>query len=305
MPTPEDVREICRNAAIKMGKNAAGAEIAFFGGSFTAIPLETMESLLKAAALYVKDGPFSGIRVSTRPDSVDVHKLSILKSYDVTAIELGVQSMDNNVLKANGRGHTAGDVVHAAALIHQAGIQLGLQMMTGLYKSSDSADISTAQELAKLNPSTVRIYPTLVMEHTGLAKLFRAGAYSPPSLDQAVKLCAQLLYFFEEEKGINVIRLGLHADAGMQSSIVDGPWHPAFRELCEGALYYEMAYNILKQEIPSGGRATLLVNPKSISRMVGHQKRNILRLADEGYCVKVRGDLQVESMTVKANICMN
>lgn len=302
MPTPEDVREICRNAALKMGKNAACAEVAFFGGTFTAIPLKTMESLLKAAAVYVKDGSFSGIRVSTRPDAIDERKLKILKDYGVTAVELGVQSMDDLVLKANGRGHTAGDVVQSSALIHQAGIQLGLQMMTGLYKSSDSADINTAQELAKLNPSTVRIYPTLVMEHTGLAKLFRAGAYTPPSLDQTVRLCAQLLYFFEKEKGISVIRLGLHADAGMQSSIVAGPWHPAFRELCDGKIYYQMAYNILKQEIPSGGKATLLVNPKSISRMVGHKKCNILGLADEGYYVQVSGKPQVGPMDVKVYV---
>lgn len=301
MPTPEDVREICRNAALKMGRNASDAEIAFFGGSFTAIPLETMKSLLKAAALYVKDGPFSGIRVSTRPDSVDEHKLGILKSYGVTAVELGVQSMDDNVLKANGRGHTSGDVVRAAALIHESGLQLGLQMMTGLYKSSDSADIKTAQELAKLRPSTVRIYPTLVMEHTVLARLYRAGVYKPQSLEHAVRSCARLLYFFESVNGISVIRLGLHADAKMQSSIVAGPWHPAFRELCEGTLYYEMALKKLRQEIPAGGSATLLVNPKAISRMVGHKRCNILRLADAGYCVKVRGSPQVKPMNVKVN----
>lgn len=297
VPSPEEVGRICEKAALSLkGQNA---EIAFFGGSFTAIPVDLMESLLKAAAPFVKNGTFYGIRVSTRPDAVNASILALLKSYGVTAVELGAQSMDDRVLAANGRGHTAADVERAAEDIHNAEIELGLQMMTGLYKSSDDADMDTARLLAALRPATMRVYPTLVMEHTALARLYRAGAYSPPPLDRAVMLCADLLDFFERENGIPVIRMGLHAGDGMQTGILAGPWHPAFRELCEGELYRREALIQLKAQMPQGGRATLFVNSSAVSRMVGHKRCNIASIEKAGYNVRVRGDSRIAPMAVK------
>lgn len=302
VPTPEDVRLLCEKAALEMGDNASRAEIAFFGGSFTAIPIDLMKSLLEAAGRFVRNRRFYGIRVSTRPDSVSMPILGLLKSYGVTAVELGAQSMDDGVLAANGRGHTAADVERAAAYIHRAGIRLGLQMMTGLYKSSDDADFETARRLAALGPATVRVYPTLVMEHTALADIYRSGVYTPPPLNQTVELCARLLRFFECDNDIRVIRMGLHADAGMQTQILAGPWHPAFRELCEGRLYCREALRQLNREMPGGGNAVLLVNRSAVSRMTGQKRCNIAQIEKAGYNVKVRGDDRIALMKVKV-IC--
>src|SRR5659263_124650 len=199
-----------------------------------------MVSLLEAAAPFVGENGFKGIRISTRPDAIDEERLLILKKYNVTAIELGAQSMDDGVLLLNRRGHTAVDVINAARLIKSSGFELGLQMMTGLYGDTQQGALKTAIEIAKLEPKTVRIYPTIVLEETLLAELYHKGEYLPQSLEDAVSLCAQLLeYFFLQ--GIKVIRLGLHASEGIENGRISGPWHPAFRELCENYIYFKRA----------------------------------------------------------------
>lgn len=134
----EDARQALR------GKQKA-SEIAFFGGSFTAVPPAYQESLLKAAYPFVKRGDFSGIRISTRPDAIDPPVLERLKQYGVKSIELGAQSMDDRVLVLNQRGHTAQDVVNASRMIREYGFSLGLQMMTGLYGSSPESDWQTGK----------------------------------------------------------------------------------------------------------------------------------------------------------------
>lgn len=201
--------EIGRGALRRIGRSLAGtdtdAEIAFFGGSFTAIGRDYMLELLEAAAPFV-GGAFRGIRISTRPDAVDGETLGLLRRYGVTAVELGAQSMDDGVLDQNLRGHTAADVERAAGLVRDAGFELGLQMMTGLYGSDEARDFMTAERLAACAPDTVRVYPTVVMEGTGLAALWRAGAYRPQTLEEAVSLGARLLEFFEG-KGVRVIRM--------------------------------------------------------------------------------------------------
>lgn len=299
MPSPDDVRAACDTAAATMRTDPQASEIAFFGGSFTAIDRGVMCSMLEAASPYVRVEKFRGIRLSTRPDAVDAEVLELLKSYGVTSVELGAQSMDDDVLTANERGHAAADVEKASMLIRQAGLELGLQMMTGLYRSSDDVDRMTAHRLAGLHPQTMRIYPTLVMEHTRLAELYCAGEYQPPALEQAVALCAELLRFFEQEKGIRVIRLGLHAGSEMQDGMVAGPWHPAFRELCEGELYYQKALALLQQKMPEGGAAVLSVNPRMLSQLVGQKKRNLARFAKAGYTVKAVGSKAVAEGAVE------
>jgi histone acetyltransferase (RNA polymerase elongator complex component) len=293
MPTPDDVVKACKTAVTTMQTSPAHSEIAFFGGSFTAIPRDYMISLLDAAFGYVGDGKFKGIRISTRPDTVDKDTLKLLKDYGVTAIELGAQSMDDDVLSANHRGHTATDVVNASKAIHDAGIELGLQMMTGLYMSDDKTDIKTAHRLAELNPATIRIYPTLVMERTALASLYRAGKYTPQSLDKAVNLCAVLIRIFED-KDIKVIRLGLHSGTEMQTGLIAGPWHPAFRELCESRIYFDKALPLLWNKLPQGGSAVVAVNPRAVSKIIGQNRSNISLFLQEGYDVTIQADPSIK-----------
>lgn len=302
-PGPAEVEAVCRRAADTARGDPSEREIAFFGGSFTAIPREYRESLLKAAAPFIQAGRFRGIRISTRPDAVDEGILERLKAHGVTAVELGAQSMDDRVLRRNERGHTAAQVEQAAARIRKAGLELGLQMMTGLPGASSESDRETARRLAALCPDTVRVYPTLVMRNTRLADWFAAGEYRPPSLEEAVSLCTELLWFFERERGVAVIRLGLHAEADLESGLLAGPWHPAFRELCESRVYLEEARRALAGIPP--GEATLWVCPAAVSKMIGQKRCNLEELRRDGWICRVRADGGVPVWSVRADAGQN
>ncbi len=281
--TPEDVREAVR---VALEHGCKGGQLAFFGGSFTAIDRAYMVELLSTAKPFVDDGSISGIRISTRPDAIDDEVLCILSHYGVEAIELGAQSMDDDVLLANRRGHTSEDVRCAAKLIRAHGFELGLQMMTGLYKDTDEGAIDTAEELAKLKPDTMRIYPTVILEGTELADLYRAGKYVPQTLDEAVSLCAKLLLFFEEQ-GIRVIRTGLHSGGNVEDGYIAGAYHPAFRELCESEIYLSRVKEVFASK--PQGRYKIFVSSKEISKMTGQKRKNVIKLKDTGFDCTVHG----------------
>lgn len=282
MPTADTVHKAMARAIDSSFGGKGQVELAFFGGSFTAIAPDKMLELLAAAQPYLQSGVIDGIRISTRPDAVGDETLALLKNYGVTAIELGAQSMDDRVLALNRRGHTALDVESAAQRIRAAGFELGLQMMTGLYGDTAQGAVQTAERLAALCPDTVRIYPTVVLKNTELQKRVQRGEFTCDSLADTVHLCARLLLFFEQ-RGIRVIRLGLHELAA--DDIVCGPWHPALRELCQGQIYLEKFMHSLAQR-PTGDY-TITVGRGERSKAVGQKKINLLRLAEQGYRVRI------------------
>ncbi len=298
-PTAEDVDKAVQAAL--SGKRRYDYEIAFFGGSFTAIKRDYMESLLKSAYKYVKNGTVSGIRLSTRPDAVDREIMDILKSYGVTAIELGAQSMCDDVLEKNMRGHTADDVRAASALIKEYGISLGLQMMTGLYGSSREKDIYTAREIIALSPDTVRIYPTITIRNTALGRLYQSGEYIPDTLSESVDLCAFLLRSFMQNN-IEVIRLGLHYSEELERDMLSDNYHPAFRELCESRLFYDMFLEEAKAKGITGD-VQVTVSPRSVSKFIGQKRKNISSLAELGYNIKIVQDKTLPAYRIKVIQC--
>lgn len=283
-------------------KNAK-IEAAFFGGSFTGIPIEEQTALLSAAYAYVKSGKIDGIRLSTRPDYIDTKILDNLKKYGVTTIELGVQSMDDDVLLKSGRGHTAENVKKAAWLIKEYGFTLGLQMMTGLPGDTHEKSIYTAKEIIKLQPEIVRIYPTLTIKDTRLEEMYNSGEYQPQSVDEAAKLCKTLLLMFEKN-GIKVIRLGLQSTDEIceNGSVIAGPVHSAFGELVESEIYYDLIINAV------GGNTdcavTVAVNDREVSKAVGNRRRNILKIKDEkNINLKITGDKNINVREVRRICC--
>lgn len=297
-PTAEDVKKACETAMVQ-GREGRFVQLAFFGGSFTAIDKSYMLSLLEAAQPYIKSGFLNGgIRISTRPDFIDDEILTLLQKYGVRAIELGAQSTDEKVLSINKRGHTAAEIFAAAKKIKEYGFELGLQMMTGLYGSTPEKDIKTAEDFIFMRPDTVRIYPTVVLKNTLLGELFEKGEYNPPDVESTVELCAELLQMFESS-GIKVIRLGLHAQDGVEQDYLAGAYHPALRELCEGEQFYRRILKKLKDK-PEGSYE-ISVNKKDISRATGQKKKNLLRLKSQGYTCKVSGDdsIQLHEFTLR------
>ena len=280
--TAASIASACQTAAA-CPHEKENSEIAFFGGSFTAVDKETMDLCLDAAAPFLKKD-FGGIRVSTRPDAVNEALLSYLKSRGVTAVELGAQSMDDGVLIKNERGHTAADTARAVRMVRAAGLSPGLQMMTGMYGSTPASDRYTAREFIKLRPDTVRIYPTVVLEHTALAALYREGAYLPPSTEESVELCADLLRAFTAA-GIRVIRLGLHSGGDVENNRIAGVYHPAFRELCESRIYRQALEKLLRG-LPKG-QVTAVVARGHASKAAGHKGENRRYFASLGYRIKI------------------
>ncbi len=243
-----------------------------------------MLSLLSAAGEYIDC--FKGIRISTRPDCIDAEILKTLKNYCVTAIELGAQSMCDDVLFLNDRGHNSDAVKKASELVHAHGFSLGLQMMTGLFGSTYEKDVFTAEEFIKLRPDTVRIYPTVILKNTKLEKLYLSGDYIPYELIKSVDLCAELIRMFEQND-IKIIRVGLHSSETMESSIAVDNYHPAFRELCENKIYYDLFLKKVKDENINKGNLTAFVSESEVSKFTGQRKSNLIRLREKGYDVKV------------------
>lgn len=267
-------------------------EAAFFGGSFTGISAEKQEEFLSVAYEYIKNGRIHGIRVSTRPDYISAEILERLVGYGVTTIELGVQSMDDEVLTLSNRGHSSSDVVAAVSLIRRYPISLGLQMMTGLVGDTDEKAIKTAEKIIELKPDFVRIYPTLVLKGTHLESLYNSGAYKPQALVEAVNLCKRLMLMFKQNN-IGVIRVSLVTtdEISPDGSVVAGPFHPSFRELCEGEIYFDRMSAILSKQPAT----EFFVNPKEISKAVGNRRCNIKRIKEKyGVNIKITPDETVK-----------
>lgn len=277
----ETIEEYLKNFKDKENK----VEVAFFGGSFTAIPEKKQNELLEAAYEYVKAGQVDSIRISTRPDYINRKILKRLKKYKVKTIELGVQSSNNYVLAKAKRGHTFEDVKKASKLIRFYRFTLGHQMMVGLPESTALDEINTAKDLIKLKPKMVRIYPVLVIQNTELEELYNKKEYEPLSVTQAVERCKEIADLFNHHK-INIIRIGLQTTEEItdpkkeNSQVVAGPYHPAFRQLVEGRLWYDAIVSEIKKCNTKVKLVEIKANPDDVNNIIGHKKENMKKLKD-------------------------
>lgn len=282
--TKEDVKKIIEEH-LKYVKEDSKVEVAFFGGSFTGIEEAKQEELLSAAYEYIKQKKIASIRISTRPDYINKKILKRLKKYKVKTIELGVQSANDYILKKAGRGHTFKDVIKASKLIRWYGFDLGHQMMVGLPESTAVDEINTAKQLIKLKPKMVRIYPVLVIKNTKLEKDYRDGKYKPLTVTQAVEICKELVKLFAK-KNIEVIRIGLQPTDTItnpeseKSEVVSGPFHPAFRQLVESGMWYDVIVEKIKQLNTKVKEVVVTVNPADVNNVIGQRRDNIKNLRE-------------------------
>ena len=282
----EDVKNAIRKAAA-LPCNGAKRQLAFYGGSFTAIPASRQEELLAAAAEAAARGEIDSIRLSTRPDAIDGETLARLRRFGVETIELGAQSMDDEVLRLSGRGHTAEDVERAARAVRAAGFALVLQMMTGLPGDTPEKDLETARRLIALDPDGVRIYPTVIVRGTELYDRWQKGEYREHTVEDAVEICAKLLPLFEDA-GIPVIRLGLNPTEKLSGGeAAGGAYHPALGELVRSRILLEKARALLAG-VPAGSRVTLGASPQTLSQVIGQKRKNLRLLQKEFSLAELR-----------------
>ena len=314
MVNADDVKKTIDYYLSNFRKEDNYIEVAFFGGSFTGIEPEKQEELLSVAYEYIKEKKVDSIRISTRPDYIDKDILKRLKRYGVKTIELGVQSSSDYILRRAQREHTFEDVKKASKLIRKYGFTLGHQMMIGLPESTKNDEIKTAKDLVKLKPKIVRIYPVLVISGTQLEKDYQNEEYKPLSVDQAVETAKDLLTLFNK-KHIKVIRIGLQntdeiTDPNNKNSqVVAGPYHPAFRQLVESAMWYDSISNKIKRINMKVKDVQIDANPYDINNIVGHKRCNIQKI-DEMYDTNLivkanekikRGKFKITSLTRAIN----
>jgi histone acetyltransferase (RNA polymerase elongator complex component) len=255
-------------------------QIAFYGGNFLGLPLQSIITLLDEAEKFIHVGKVDSIRFSTRPDSINNQILELMKNYTVSTIELGAQSMDDKILSFSNRGHTANDTSRAARLIQQQKIHLGLQMMTGLPGDDGSQSLATANQIAALHPDFIRIYPTIVLSNSPLALSYKKGNYSPMPLEESIRLVAKIYTVFTN-KNIPVIRMGLQASDGLEEpgNILAGPYHPAFGHMVFSKILLEKIKKVLREKNNiKGKRLDIYVHSTGISKMRGLKNQNIIAL---------------------------
>ena len=277
---PSGVKNEIESALATVGQR--DTEIAFFGGSFTGIDRALMIYLLDLAQTYVDCGRVRGIRLSTRPDYIDEEIIEILKKYTLSAVELGIQSTNENVLLKSKRGHTKEQSERACRLLREAGIDVVGQMMIGLPSSSPEDEVQTALDICRFGACAARVYPTVVFFKTALCELAKRGEYEPLSYDEAAKRSARVLDVFDKN-GIKVIRVGLCASDNLASEeeVYAGANHPAIGEMAMSELYFMRICELLDRcaELPKN--IVLRVAPGAVGKAVGQKKQNIARICEK------------------------
>lgn len=292
--TAQTVKNAIEEAAA-LTPSGTKRQLAFYGGSFTAIPEARQIELFEAAQPYLADGTISSIRLSTRPDAIDGTVLKRLKKYGVTVIELGAQSMCDRVLELSGRGHDSAAVADASRLIKDAGFDLILQMMTGLPGDTDESCIETAKKIIALSPNGVRIYPTVIVRDTVLCDMWRAGTYKEHTVEDAVRVCSKIVPLFNEA-GIPIIRMGLNPTEDLSGGdALAGAYHPALGELVHSRIMLEKARGLLAGVRP-GSSVVLGVNRSDVSKMIGQHRCNVHALVSE---LSLR-ELKIHEASVKS-----
>lgn len=268
VPEIFEVRELVTRVSADLRARGKSAEIAFFGGSFTAISAELLRGFCETAAALLHENAdvISGIRCSTRPDRLSDEVCALLFEHGFTTVEIGAQSMNDTVLELNGRGHTSEDVRAAVERVRQHGMSPVLQMMTGLYGSCEAYDIATAEEFIALAPAAVRIYPTAVLRGSRLCELYEADEYTPPTALKSAVLCGKLYGMFKHA-GIKVLRIGLHAQDGIEDTVIAGAYHPALGEL---AIAEYCRTEILKIMPKNASHIIVHCGKGCVSKVLGH-----------------------------------
>lgn len=270
MPTDEEITATIErySSTFEAGTHV---ELAFFGGNFTGIPMSEQQRLFDLVRPYCQRIGVQGIRLSTRPDYISDDKVDFLKDNGVTTVELGVQSLDDEVLARIHRGYTAETVERASAIIQKRDIEVGMQMMLGLPGDTAEKSLHTARRIIDLGATNTRIYPTLVVARTLLARWYEQGKYHPLTLQEAVNQCKDILYLFETNN-ITVLRVGLHPTEGFIShtDYLAGPFHVAFKEMVQTEIWHDI---FSKASLPTDN-LVITVPERQLNAAVGHRGKN-------------------------------
>ena len=281
LPDKKQIQEITNEYLNYKGKRRT-VQLAFFGGNFLGLDFSYILEVLNIAAKLKQENKIDSVRFSTRPDTISKDTLDLIKNFPVSTIELGVQSMNDQVLALSNRGHTSQCTIDAALLLKQYGFEIGMQMMVGLPKEDTDSILKSAKEILKLRPDFIRIYPLIILKGSLIAKWYKSGKYNPLSLDNCVDLVKKIYTIFNDQN-IPVIRMGLQASEMLQDdeSMIAGPWHPAFGHLVLSEIFFDKTKILISKKLaenPGKKVIVLEINPSSESKLRGDKNNNIKRL---------------------------
>ncbi|HEX9025677.1 MAG TPA: radical SAM protein [Clostridium sp.] len=294
--TSQTVRNTINYYLETIKNKSATIEVSFFGGTFTGIREEKQKELLEVAKEFKDKKCIDKIRLSTRPDYINDYILTYLKEYGVDIIELGVQSLDEDVLKKAGRGHNVQDVINASRLIKEYGFVLGHQIMPGLPGDTFEKDINTTKASLEMKPDICRIYPSLVIRDTPMEKMYKCNEYVPYSLEEAVDI-SKVMYEMYRKNNVNVIRIGLQPTESINEGgdIIAGPFHPSFRELVEGSLLADIILENMKEE----ENVLIHINSKDLSKLYANKKLYFNKLKENNKIIVVEQNDKIERGHIK------
>jgi histone acetyltransferase (RNA polymerase elongator complex component) len=300
VPSAEDVISILHQYLSTIPEKNAEVEVGFFGGTFTGLSPERQRAYFETVLPFMKNGRIQGIRLSTRPDFISREILDLLRKYPVKTIELGAQSMDDEVLKKSGRGHTSRDTDNASRMIREAGFSLGLQMMIGLPGDTEEKSVNTAKKIVELGASETRIYPLIVIKGTPLEDLFLEGKYIPLELEEAIRVTKNIVRVFDESD-VKIIRIGLHPSEGLlnRNDYIAGPFHPSFRELVMTSAWTDRFRDLFNEKL--GETIEIRVNPADLHPAIGYYGKNRKLLEKHFRTVKFRTDPEIKEKTFHAD----
>ena len=302
IPDESEIRQTIIEHLKSFKQKERTVEIGFFGGSFTGIPIKEQKHYLGIVQSFIDSGEVNGIRLSTRPDYISKEILDILKKFRVTTIELGAQSMDDEVLEKSHRGHTSKQTEQASEMILDNGFELGLQMMIGLPGDTLKKSIFTAKKIIELGASNTRIYPALVIKGTAMHKWYDDGKYIPLSLEEAISRTKQILPLFEAA-GVKVLRVGLHPSEGLLlgHELVAGPFHQSFKELVLTEIWHDQLKLLLNKD--EGKNLIIYVPEKERNYAIGYGAKNKKMLLEKFEKVEfiVQISLQGRNYSVSIN----
>ena len=302
VPSAKDVVNLVNQYLSTLPENNANIEIGFFGGTFTGLPEEKQRSYFEKVLPFINKGRIQGIRLSTRPDFISKEILDLLMEYPVKTIELGAQSMDDEVLRRSGRGHTSKDIVIASRMIQEAGFSLGLQTMIGLPGDTEEKSVATARKIAELGARETRIYPLIVIKGTPLEELFLKGKYNPLGFEEAIEITKNVMKVFDEAN-VKIIRIGLHPSEGLlnRNDYIAGPFHPSFRELVMTSAWTDRFSDLLNKK--PGDIIAIRVNPADLHPAIGYYGKNRKLLEKHFRIVKFQADPEIKEKTFYAHYC--
>jgi histone acetyltransferase (RNA polymerase elongator complex component) len=299
---PDSIRETVRAYRETIPPGQGEPQLAFFGGSFTALDEDRQEELLAVGRELIDAGLIQSIRVSTRPDAIDETVMDRLIRFGVRTVEIGVQTMEDNVLARSQRGHTVCETVQAVQALKSQNVEWIAQIMPGLPGDTQETMIRTAERVADLLPDGVRIYPALVISGTRMERMYESGQYTPLPLPQAIRIVKRMVEVFEA-RSIPIIRIGLCPSANLKGRVVAGPYHPALGSLVYEALLLDEMIAAVGQKTVQNKRIVIYVHPHDISRAVGNRRSSMTRLTQRfpGKDFSVVGDYYIKRGKVRAN----